>query len=111
MGEEKDRARFSLAQLLAYQGRMDEAIAQFQLVLRRRQGRRIAATLPQMEEALGVAYLHRAELINGVYTEPGDRCLLSTHGLIAALPKTDDAERRNSSTSRAISRGNRTSSK
>ena len=90
MGEEKERARFSLAQLFAYQGRMDEAIAQFQLAYEVAKAQE-AATLPQMEEALGVAYLHRAEMINGVYTEPGDRCLLSPRGLMGALPKSDDA--------------------
>ena len=91
MGEEKERARFSLAQLFAYQGRMDEAIAQFQLAYEVAKAPE-AATLPQMEEALGVAYLHRAEMVNGVYTEPGDRCLLSPRGLMGALPKSDDAK-------------------
>ncbi len=90
MGREKERARLGLAQLLAYQGRMDEAIAQFQLVYDDAKVHD-PAVVPQMAEAVGVAYLHRAEMTNGVYTEPADRCLLSPKGLIAPLSKTDDA--------------------
>jgi hypothetical protein len=46
------------------------------------EARRIAAAqVPalrlQLTEALGIAHLHKAELDNGVYERPGDRCLLS----------------------------------
>ena len=33
--------------------------------------------LAQLEEMLGVAHLHKAEMDNGAYRTPGDRCLLS----------------------------------
>ncbi|MDE3194731.1 MAG: VCBS repeat-containing protein, partial [Acidobacteriota bacterium] len=63
-----------VAQVYAYQGEMAPAIAQFEAALR------IASTaapqtLPDVEEMLGVAYLHRSEMVNGVYRHPGERCL------------------------------------
>jgi hypothetical protein len=53
---------------------MDQAIAQFETAVR------IASTaVPQamadMEELLGVAYLHKSEMANDIYTHPGERCL------------------------------------
>ncbi len=68
-------AEFSLAELYAYEGRMDQAIAHYE-----RAYSMARSTFPdaaqQMEEALGIAYLHRSEMTNGVYRTPGDRCLL-----------------------------------
>lgn len=66
---------FGLAQLYAYQGNMDAAIEQFQ------ESYQIAASnvpdaVPQMEEALGIIYLHRSEMENDVYRVPGEKCLL-----------------------------------
>ena len=41
--------------------------------------------LPQMDQALGIAHLHKAEMDNGVFHAPGERCLLSRahHGGLA----------------------------
>jgi len=80
----------SLGQLYAYHGDMGRAIEQFE------QARQIAlsaapAAVPQLEETLGVAYLHKAEMTNGLYDHPGDRDLLSANGF-AALKVTSDAE-------------------
>jgi tetratricopeptide (TPR) repeat protein len=66
--------RLGVAQVYAYQGKMDPAIAQFEAAFR------IASTaapqtLPEVEEMLGVAYLHRAGMVNGVYRHPAERCL------------------------------------
>jgi tetratricopeptide (TPR) repeat protein len=66
--------RLGLAQVYAYKGEMDAAIAQFEAA------RRTASTgapqlLPEVEEMLGVAYLHRAGAANDVYLHPGERCL------------------------------------
>jgi tetratricopeptide (TPR) repeat protein len=66
--------RLGVAQVYVYQGEMDPAIAQFEAALH------IASsaapqTLPDVEEMLGVAYLHRAEMVNGVYRHPAERCL------------------------------------
>ena len=66
-------------QLLAYDGDMTGAIAQFE------QAYRIAQTdmpgaIPDLLQSLGVAHLHKAEMENGLYHAPGDRCLLRVHG-------------------------------
>jgi tetratricopeptide (TPR) repeat protein len=83
---------FGLGQTYAYQGKMDRAIEEFQ------KARLVAVSnLPpdfalQIEEALGIAYLHRSEIENGVYQHPGERCLLSPRG-IQAFAKTGDSEK------------------
>jgi tetratricopeptide (TPR) repeat protein len=64
----------AIGQLHAYRGELDEAIAQFEAAVQ------IASTsapraLPDIEELLGVAWLHRSEMANDVYHHPGDRCL------------------------------------
>jgi hypothetical protein len=68
------QAYYTLAQMYAYQGEMDAAIEQY------KRAWQIAAAgvpeaAPRLEEALGTAYLHRSEMINGVYRSPGARCL------------------------------------
>jgi hypothetical protein len=72
-----DRAQtyFLQGQLHAYHGEMAPAIAAFE------QARRLAVSeVPelrlQLEEALGIAHLHKAELENGILHAPGERCLL-----------------------------------
>jgi hypothetical protein len=81
----------SLGQLYAYHGVMARAIEEFE------QARQIAvATMPpaalQLEETLGIAYLHKAEMANGLYNRPGDRDLLSANGF-ASLGYNSDSER------------------
>lgn len=66
--------RLGVAQVYAYQGEMDPAIAQFEAALRTASAG-APETLPDVEEMLGVAYLHRAEMVNGVYRHPAERCL------------------------------------
>jgi hypothetical protein len=66
--------RLGLAQVYAYQGEMDRAIAQFEAALRIA-ARGAPQLLPEVEEMLGVAYLHRAGAVNNVYLKPGERCL------------------------------------
>ena len=73
-----DRAQANVlqGQLHAFRGDMGPAIRSLE------EARRIAAAeMPdlrlQLLEALGVAHLHKAELDNGVYARPGDRCLLA----------------------------------
>ena len=66
-------AHFNLGQLYAYRGRMDDAIDQY------REAHRLTddpAKRLRLEAALGIAYLHRSEMDNGVYHAPGERCLL-----------------------------------
>jgi tetratricopeptide (TPR) repeat protein len=66
--------RLGVAQVYAYQGEMDPAIAQFEAALRTASAA-APQLLPEVEEMLGVAYLHRAEMVNGVYRHPAERCL------------------------------------
>ena len=53
---------------------MDPAIAQFEAALRTASAG-APKLLPEVEEMLGVAYLHRAGAVNDVYLHPGERCL------------------------------------
>ena len=46
----------------------------------------------QLIEALGIAHLHKAEMDNGLYHAPGDRCLLSVRGG-TPLEKREDFDR------------------
>jgi tetratricopeptide (TPR) repeat protein len=66
---------FGLGQLDAYQGQMAQAIARFEEA-----ARIAAADVPtavlQMEEALGIAHLHKSSMDNHVFSTPGDYCLL-----------------------------------
>ncbi len=68
------QAIFGLAQLAAYQGDMNTAIDQYE------KAAKLAATdLPEagpvFDETLAVAYLHRSEMVNEVYRDPGERCI------------------------------------
>jgi tetratricopeptide (TPR) repeat protein len=66
--------RLGVAQVYAYQGDMDRTIAQFEAA-RRTAAAGAPQLLPEVEEMLGVAYLHRAGAVNDVYLHPGERCL------------------------------------
>jgi hypothetical protein len=85
------QTRYLLAQLYAFQGEMGMAIEQWQVCYRI--ARDVSAqAIPLMEEVLGIAHLHKAEMENGVYLEPGDRCLFPmTPGM--RYPKTEDSKR------------------
>jgi tetratricopeptide (TPR) repeat protein len=66
--------RTSLGQLHAWNGEMDQAIEQWEVVYN------AAPTyLPNavsfLDELLGIGYLHKSEIENGVFRKPGDKCL------------------------------------
>jgi tetratricopeptide (TPR) repeat protein len=65
---------FSLAQLLAYKGDMDAAIQHWLEAYKFAQTH-APKMIPELEEVLGTAYLHKSEMENDVYRKPGDRCL------------------------------------
>jgi hypothetical protein len=67
-------ANVSKGQLYAYQGDMGEAIKQFEIA-HQLASREAPQMLPYMNQILGIAYLHKAEVDNGVYRNPGERCL------------------------------------
>ena len=64
----------SLAQLEAYQGHMDKAIEQWQAAYQIANDT-VPAAIPKFLEALGTAYLHKSEMENEAYRNPGDRCI------------------------------------
>jgi cytochrome oxidase Cu insertion factor (SCO1/SenC/PrrC family)/Cu/Ag efflux protein CusF/tetratricopeptide (TPR) repeat protein len=77
--------QYAWAQLHAYLGEMDQAIERWENARRFADG--IPDALPRLEETLGVANLHKAELDNGVYRAPGDFCLFPpAPGAGKALP-------------------------
>jgi hypothetical protein len=60
--------------LYGYKGEMSKAIAEWETAYR------MATSddpkmVPELEETLGIVYLHESEMENGIYTNPGDRCL------------------------------------
>jgi len=65
---------FSLAQLLAYQGNMGQAIDEWSKAYELAK-KKSPEMVPELEEVLGTAYLHKSEMENEVYRSPGDRCL------------------------------------
>ncbi len=82
---------FLLGQLNAYQGKMDRVIEQFEQAFAVAM-RDAPAGVGQMQEALGVAHLHKAELDNGVQHGSSHRCLLSA-APDRPLEKTADVEK------------------
>jgi tetratricopeptide (TPR) repeat protein len=66
---------YSLGEIYAYPGDMEHAIPQYENAYQIAMTKESAAE-GQMEESLGVAYLHKSEIENGIYRTPGDRCLV-----------------------------------
>jgi len=69
-------AHVTLAQLFLFRGEMAAALAQYEEA-RRLAGANNPALLPDLDQAIGAALVHKAEMDNGLYREPGNRCLLS----------------------------------
>ena len=65
---------YAAANLYAYRGQMDKAIDQWQQAYQIAQAE-LPAAMSDLEEALGMAYLHKSEMDNDVYVHPGDRCI------------------------------------
>jgi tetratricopeptide (TPR) repeat protein len=85
------QAHYSLAELYAYQGNMEPAIAEskeaYQIALSG-----IPHAIPQMEEALGIMYLHASEMENDIYRVPGERDLFPMRPG-SGYQKTGDSEK------------------
>lgn len=67
-------AYFGSAELDAYSGDMEQAVQQYLNAYQLAELKVPPAALP-LTAALGIAYLHKSEMENGVYRDPGDRCL------------------------------------
>ena len=81
---------YALANLYSYKGTMDKAVAQWETAYQ------IASTqlpgaMPELEEVLGIAYLHKSEMENDVYRNPGDRCIFPPQPGMR-YEKTSDSE-------------------
>jgi len=85
------QAHFALAQLHAYHGRMDRALDQYQRAYETARAGVSAAAL-RMEEALGVAHLHKSGLENGAHLTPGDICLFPLRSG-QSYARTEDSNR------------------
>ena len=68
-------AHFSLGEIFSYEGNMDAAIEQYRTAYQIAESD-VPKAMLQMNETLGVAYLHKSEMENDVYRAPGERCLL-----------------------------------
>jgi tetratricopeptide (TPR) repeat protein len=68
------QAHYATALIAAYQGRMDDAIEHWEACYRIAQTE-LPDRVPLIEEVLGDVHLHKAEMDNGVYSAPGDRCI------------------------------------
>ena len=84
------QANLGLAELLAYQGQMGRAIENYEKAFQLAASKVPAAAL-QVEEMLGVAYLHRAGMDNGVFRNASDLCLIPLRPSLS-YPKPADAE-------------------
>lgn len=68
-------AHRALGEINVYIGKMDQAIEHYKKAERLAESHSPDA-VGQLNEALGIAYLHKSEMENGVYRKPGERCLL-----------------------------------
>ena len=84
-------AHYALGEIYSYQGDMEHAVAQYGEAYQIAASDAPTATL-QMNEAMGIAYLHKSEMENGVYRTPGDRCLLPMRPS-NAYEKTEDSQK------------------
>lgn len=81
-------ARYSFGEVYSYEGDMTNAIAQYENAYRIALDKDPPAE-QTMNESLGVAYLHKSEMENGLYRKPGDRCLLPMNTQNAYTNKED----------------------
>jgi hypothetical protein len=68
------QTHYGWAQVLAYQGNLNDAIQRW-MVAQRIADESVPAMVPEMNRTLGLACLHKAEMDNGLYRAPLDRCL------------------------------------
>jgi tetratricopeptide (TPR) repeat protein len=65
---------YFLAELYAYEGKFDAALPEYEKAYQVAQSG-APEEIPQMEETLGIMYLHKSEIDNDIYRVPGERCL------------------------------------
>lgn len=87
---DRAQAYVLLGQLQAYQGRINEAIGEWERALQAAQEVSIAR-LPVLE-ALGIAHLHKASVDNGAFTTPVEPCILCATPRVG-FSRTEDLDR------------------
>ena len=65
---------YALANIYAYEGEMDKSIEQWQTAYEIASAQ-LTGAMPELEEVLGIAYLHKSEIDNDIYRHPGDQCI------------------------------------
>ncbi len=65
---------YALANIYSYKGEMEKAIEQW-VSAYDIATKELPGAMPELEEVLGIAYLHKSEIDNDVYRHPGDRCM------------------------------------
>lgn len=80
---------YGLANLYSYQGAMDKAVTQWESAYQIATSQ-LPGAMPELEEVLGIAYLHKSEMENGVYQHPDDRCIFPPRSAIR-FSKTADS--------------------
>ena len=93
VGSALDRieAHYGLANLYAYQGEMDKAVAQWELAYQIAESQ-LTGEMPELQEVLGIAYLHKSEMENDVYHHPGERCIFPPRPGVH-YQKTEDSQK------------------
>ncbi len=80
-----------LAELYAYSGEMDKSIAEWKAAYKLAQAKD-PKSVPNLEESLGVSYLHVAEVENGVYSESRDVDIFPPLHPRASYEHTEDSK-------------------
>jgi tetratricopeptide (TPR) repeat protein len=65
---------YALANVYAYQGQMDASIEQWQTAYQIA-SEQLPGAMAELEEVLGIAYLHKSEMDNDVYRHPEEQCI------------------------------------
>ena len=81
----------ALGELYSYQGRMDAAIQQYEEAYRIA-SKKVPRAIPLVEFTLGVAHLHRSDMVNEAFSAPGEKCLFPMRPG-NAYKKTADAQK------------------
>jgi hypothetical protein len=85
------RSHVVLAQLHAFVGNMDNSIKEWQSAYQIAQTS-VPGAVPYLEEALGSTYLHRSEMINGMYRDSGAMDIFPPIAPSARFEKVEDSE-------------------
>jgi tetratricopeptide (TPR) repeat protein len=82
---------YGLANLYSYKGQLDKAVTEWEAAYQIAESQ-LPGAMPELEEVLGIAYLHKSEMDNDVYRDPGDRCIFPPRQT-TRYQKTNDSEK------------------